>query len=488
MELFILIIYLISLLFIFLFSLGQLHLAVSYRRKKISHDHPNNWKGDLPVVTIQLPLYNERYVAGRLIDCVCEMDYPAEKLEIQVLDDSTDDTGDIIAQHIGVWKSKGIDIRHIRRIGREGFKAGALDHGLNLARGQFIAIFDADFLPEKDFLQRSIREFDENTGMVQSRWGHVNQQYSLLTRLQAFGLDAHFTVEQSGRSQAGSFINFNGTAGVWRKTCIVDAGGWSADTLTEDLDLSYRAQLKGWKFKYLEDSIAPAELPVIMPAVKSQQYRWNKGAAETARKNLMTVLRSDLKFSTKFHAFFHLLNSSVFVSLLIAGLLSVPVLFIKQAHPEWNLLFYMGTVFLIGFFSIGYFYWTAVRAVTTRARISYFLRYFPLFLVVSMGLSFHNGMAVIEGLAGRKTPFLRTPKFNVINSSDSWKTNRYIQGAMNIRTFIEGILTLYFLMAFVQGIISNETGFLIFHGMLAIGFGYVFISSLTSSHASRSQS
>ena len=212
---------------------------------------------------------------------VSKFDYPREKLEIQVLDDSTDETVEIVAKWVEYGQQKGLDIQHIRRTDRAGFKAGALQHGLELANGDLVAIFDADFMPQQDFLKKTVAYFqDPEIGVVQTRWGHLNQDYSLLTRVQAFGLDAHFTVEQSGRSQAGSFINFNGTAGVWRKKCIVDAGGWSADTLTEDLDLSYRAQLKGWKFKYLQDVVAPAELPVIMSAIKSQQYRWNKGAAE----------------------------------------------------------------------------------------------------------------------------------------------------------------------------------------------------------------
>ena len=480
MDIILLFVYVLSLLFIFLFSIGQLHLTWHYRRREKSSHFRDCEDENLPTVTVQLPVYNEKYVVERLIDCIAQLDYPDAKLEIQVLDDSTDETSALIAERVIFWSGKGKDIRHIQRKHRTGFKAGALQYGLREAHGEFITIFDADFLPGPDFLRKSVAAFEPNIGVVQTRWGHINRDYSMLTRLQAFGLDAHFTVEQGGRSHANSFINFNGTAGTWRKSCILDAGGWSDDTLTEDLDLSYRAQLKGWKFRYLEECVAPAELPVIMPAIKSQQYRWNKGAAETARKNLGKVLRADLPFTTKFHALFHLLNSAVFVSLLVAGILSVPVLFVRQAHPEWNMLFYAGTVFLLGFFSIGYFYWTSARATAGPHPAKYFFRYFPAFLVVSMGLSLHNGIAVLEGLLGRKTPFLRTPKFNIRSAADSWKSNKYIGFSLNVRSVLEGLMALYFIFGIVAGIYLNDPGVLIFHFMLATGFAFVFYQSVQS--------
>ncbi|MGI9543879.1 MAG: cellulose synthase family protein, partial [Cyclobacteriaceae bacterium] len=366
MEYLVVIAYLIALLLIFLFSLGQLHLSWHYlsNKKEGKKDKKlvNSKTASLPKVTVQLPIYNELYVVDRLIDSVASFDYPKELLEIQVLDDSTDETVSIVEKKVHSYQEGGVDIKHIKRPNRKGFKAGALQYGLERASGEFITIFDADFLPQKDFLLNTVGSFDrENVGLIQTRWGHINENYSTLTKLQAFGLDAHFSVEQDGRSHAGSFINFNGTAGVWRKKCIIDAGGWSADTLTEDLDLSYRAQMKGWKFKFLEDVVAPAELPVLMPAIKSQQFRWNKGAAETAKKNLGKVLKSKIGFTHKIHAVFHLLNSSVFVCLLIAALLSIPMLFIKDAYPEFNQIFNLGSIFLIGFFSIAFFYWTASK-------------------------------------------------------------------------------------------------------------------------------
>ena len=477
MEILVVVGYGLSLILIFFFSLGQLNLALHYRKNKskVTPNAPATW----PKVTVQLPVYNEQYVANRLIDAVVNLKYDPKLLEIQVLDDSNDETSAIISAQVEKYSQSGIDIKHIQRQGREGFKAGALKFGTEIAKGEFIAVFDADFLPAEDFLLQTIPCFDdENVGMVQTRWGHVNQDYSLLTRMQAFGLDAHFTVEQAGRHKAGSFISFNGTAGVWRKTCINDSGGWSAETLTEDLDLSYRAQLKGWKFKYLEDVIAPAELPVLLPAVKSQQYRWNKGAAETAKKNLGSIMRSDLKPQQKLHATFHLLNSSVFLLLLIAGLLSIPMLFIKDANPQLKIFFDIGSVFLFGFFAIAYFYWIASKKVKPLKTFRYYVWNFPLFLAFSMGLSFHNAIAVGEGLLGIKTPFIRTPKFNITSVTDSWKNNQYINFKVTPSVIIEVLLCFYFMAGIVAGIYLYDFGLIIFHFMLALGFGAVSFMSL----------
>lgn len=431
-----------------------------------------------PKVTVQLPIFNEKYVVQRLIDAVCKFNYPSDKLEVQVLDDSTDETVELIAEKVKEWKEAGINIKHIRRANREGYKAGALQYGFEVAEGEFIAIFDADFLPEPDFLNITLPAFKPETGLVQTRWGHLNKDYSILTRLQAFGLDAHFSIEQTGRSHAGSYINFNGTGGVWRKECICDAGGWSADTLTEDLDLSYRAQMKGWKFTFLEDCVAPAELPVIMQSIKSQQYRWNKGAAETARKNLGQVLRSDIKFTGKIHAIFHLFNSSVFVCLLLAAILSIPMLFIEFNTPAVGIFFNIGALFFIGFLSIAFFYWIAVRKAESKRPRLYYFKIFPAFLIVSMGMSLHNGIAVLEGLFGRKTPFIRTPKFNITTSKNTWKDNSYVKPKINFLTILEGFLSLYFMFGIVAGIYLNNWGLLIFHMMLAVGFASVFYHSV----------
>lgn len=479
----VIILYTLSLLFLFLFSLGQLHLVWHYLRslKKKGAEVPLTFAENPPFVTIQLPVYNERYVAARLLDAIATIDYPTQKLEIQVLDDSTDDTGCIIENKIPELQRlrPELIIHHLRRKNREGYKAGALQEALPIAKGEYIAIFDADFIPEPDFLKKTIPYFsDPRTGVVQTRWGHLNRDYSLFTKLQAFGLDAHFTVEQGGRSNAGSFINFNGTGGIWRKSCILDAGGWSADTLTEDLDLSYRAQLKGWKFRYLEEVEAPAELPVLMPAIKSQHFRWNKGAAECARKNLGKVFSSPEKATLKVHALLHLLNSSIFPAIFLSALLSVPVLFIKISHPGFNWLFQFSSIFLVGFLSIGIFYMVSAQRIYPDKSGRYFWSLFPPFLVLCMGLSAHNTLAVAEGWLGIKSPFLRTPKFNIRQKNDSWKGNIYIRKDLSGLNLLEGILALYFVFGMGAAIYFLDFWMLFYYSLLALGFGVVFYYSV----------
>ena len=469
-EIFIIALYLVIMLMLFVYSLGQLHLTWAYLKshKKKAENPPAII--DYPLVTIQLPIYNEEYVIERLIETVCQLDYPTDKLEIQVLDDSTDDSVELVGIKIAEQQKLSINIKHIRRPNRSGFKAGALAYGLKESSGEFIAIFDADFLPNKDFLLKTIPHFNNmNTGVVQTRWGHINKEYSLFTRIQAFALNAHFSVEQVGRNYSKSFINFNGTAGVWRKSCIEDAGGWSAETLTEDLDLSYRAQLKGWKFTFLEEVESPAELPVIMPSIKSQQYRWNKGAAETAVKNLGKVYNSALPFKTKLHATFHLLNSSIFVLLLLGGVISLPVLYIKHLHPEIDFYFHLASILLIGFMSIGFFFWVSTKKAPYTKSNAKFLPSFFAFMTISMGLSYHNAIAVLEGLFGKKTPFIRTPKFNSTSNNALIKGNRYLSSKIDFNTLIEFFLGLYFLGGVALGIYVNDIGLLVFHAMLAIG-------------------
>src|SRR6185369_1972792 len=282
------------------------YLVYLYMRYKDKEPKAGPPLDPTPTVTIQLPLYNEMYVADRLIDAVCRIDYPRDLLEIQVLDDSTDETRNVAEQAVRRWADEGIDIKYIHRTDRVGYKAGALEEGLKTARGEFVAIFDADFIPTSDFLIRLMPHFgDPKVGMVQARWGHINQDYSLLTKIQSILLDGHFVLEHGGRNRAGHFFNFNGTAGVWRRCVIGDAGGWQHDTLTEDLDLSYRAQLRGWRFHFLPDLVVPAELPVEMNAFKSQQHRWAKGSIQTCRKLLPEILQSNQPFGVKAEAFFH---------------------------------------------------------------------------------------------------------------------------------------------------------------------------------------
>jgi cellulose synthase/poly-beta-1,6-N-acetylglucosamine synthase-like glycosyltransferase len=468
--------------FIFLYSLIQLDLVRNFRKKK---NNSNSEKSGLfPKVTIQLPVYNERYVVERLIDRCAQLDYPKDLFDIQVLDDSTDQSVELIQKRVCYWKERGIRIEQIRRPVREGFKAGALAYGTKMTDAEFIAIFDADFLPEHDFLKRTIPHFrDPETGVVQTRWQHLNKNYSMLTRLQAFALDAHFTVEQTGRNKAGHFINFNGTAGVWRKSCIESSGGWSSDTLTEDLDLSYRAQLSGWKFVYLSQVGAPAELPASMAALKSQQYRWTKGAAECARKNLLQVWRSKLPLSTKLHASFHLMNSFLFVAVIITSILSVPLLDMKVRIPELSVVFLLGSAFLLSLIFLSLFYWVSHRSLREEqgGRAFDFVWQFPAFLAVSMGMSLHNSIAVIQGYIGRPSPFVRTPKFDLIGRTGNWKGKSYNISRIGWVTLMEFILTAYFAFGIYYGISAREYGLLPYHLLLFSGFLIVSLFSIKHS-------
>lgn len=488
MNIAIILVYSFFSMFIIGYSIVQLTLVFSYlkNRKKIAtHLEEFSETDEIPVVTVQLPVYNELYVIERLIDCIAKFNYPADKLEIQVLDDSTDETAEIISKKVASWQKKGVDIQHIQRPERVGFKAGALDYGMKLCKGEFIAIFDADFVPEKDFLLKTIPYFqDEKIGVVQTRWEHINKEYSLLTKLQAFALDAHFSVEQGGRNSAGHFINFNGTAGVWRKIAIEEGGGWKADTLTEDLDLSYRAQLKGWKFLFKEEIGSPAELPAEMNSLKAQQYRWTKGAAECTMKNLGKVIKHDkYHFWTKINAVFHLMNSFLFIAIFIIAILSVPLFIIKQNNPELDSFFKFATISLFSFAVIGVMYFTSFSKSYDNKGIAFihFMYYFPLFLSFSMGLSFHNSIAVIEGYAGRKTPFVRTPKFNLTKKAGNWKGTVYNKTKIKWVTVVEGLLSGYFIYGIFLCFSWSDFGMLPFFILLSLGFGVIFSLSLKHS-------
>ncbi|AKD05147.1 cellulose synthase family protein [Pontibacter korlensis] len=472
------VLYGLSMLFILLYSLAQAHLLYRFRlflrQKRPTLPAPKVW----PLVTVQLPVYNEKYVVERLIDAVAALDYPADKLEIQLLDDSDDETTALIQQKVQQYLH--LNLQHIQRQDRSGFKAGALKYGLELAKGEFIAIFDADFVPDPLFLKKTIPYFaDAKLGMVQTRWAHLNKEYSVLTRLQALALDAHFFVEQVGRNSQQAFINFNGTGGVWRKTTILDAGNWQDDTLTEDLDLSYRAQLKGWQFLYLPEVESRAELPPVMSALKSQQFRWTKGGAESAVKHLGTVLRSEKPLQTKYHALAHLLNSSVFVAVLVASLASVPLLWAKVHYLLPVQAFQAAAVMLFSFIVISLVYFQADAFGKASGRGS-FLLYFPLFLSMSMGLALHNAVAVWEGWTGRKSPFIRTPKFNLEGRQQRWQDNFYRSLKIPFTTYLEGLLGLLFLGVAAWGVVQKEYSLLIFHSMLALGYLLVFYYSFQS--------
>jgi cellulose synthase/poly-beta-1,6-N-acetylglucosamine synthase-like glycosyltransferase len=472
-------IYAICMLCILAYSMAQAHLLWLYLRSKKKPEVTAPLPEELPAVTIQLPVYNEPLVIERLIRTVVEMDYPAELLEIQVLDDSTDATVSKAAALVADFREKGIDIVHVRREARTGFKAGALDHGMKRAKGEFIAIFDADFLPKRNFLKQTMGHFhDPMVGAVQVRWEHLNRGYNLLTRLLAMTLDAHFTIEQRGRSAGGNFINFNGTAGIWRRSCINDAGDWRADSLTEDLDLSYRAQLRGWKICYLEDVTAPAEIPMLMPAIRSQQYRWNKGGAEVARMHLGRVLGSDVPFHTKFHAVFHLLNTAVFISVLAAAVVSVPLLLWLHQSPLKEPFLVIGMFFFAGFGMLAGLYWVSIRQQVGSNGAAWwrFLLQFPMFLALSMGLSLFNSIAVIEGYAGRRTPFVRTPKFASVGNDALAGSARW--GMPPVIAFAEAGLAVYFMVGIGLSVQMSYHPFLLFHLLLSIGFATLALYSV----------
>jgi cellulose synthase/poly-beta-1,6-N-acetylglucosamine synthase-like glycosyltransferase len=479
----ILVIYGLCLLLIFFYSVIQLSLAIAYvknKKKQQSRVTPPFDLANAPKVTVQLPMFNEMYVAERIIETCAEIDYPRDKFQIQVLDDSTDETKDIIANKCAEVAARGINIQHIHRTDRTGYKAGALDCAMEKVEGEFIAIFDADFVPSKDFLLRTIPYFTENVGVVQTRWGHLNKDYSLLTELQAFGLNGHFAIEQGGRNVSGHYINFNGTAGVWRRATIDDAGGWEHDTITEDLDLSYRAQMKGWRFVYLEEVESPAELPITMSALKSQQHRWMKGGAEVFIKMWKRLATTKgLKIGDRIHGLAHLFNSSVFVFILILSLLSLAVLHIKDSFSDLNIYIKYGMYFFSSTIFLAFYYWNSFRDKRGNffGDLFRFLGRFVQFLTVSMALGLSNAVAVIEGYLGIKSSFVRTPKFNVAKK-DEFKGNKYDKKSLSIINILEGTFMVVFGFTAVNRAIYGDLGMVPFHLMLAIGYGIIFFNTL----------
>lgn len=472
------------LVLIFFYSVIQLSLAIAYirnKKKQQSRVTPAFALANAPKVTIQLPMFNEMYVAERIIETVAEMDYPRDKFQIQVLDDSTDETKDIIANKCAEVAARGINIQHVHRVDRTGYKAGALDAAMDKVEGEFIAIFDADFVPSKDFLLRTIPYFNsDKVGVVQTRWGHLNKDYSLLTELQAFGLNGHFAIEQGGRNASGHYINFNGTAGVWRRATIDSAGGWEHDTITEDLDLSYRAQMKGWQFVYLEEVESPAELPITMSALKSQQHRWMKGGAEVFIKMWKRLATTKgLKLSDRIHGLAHLFNSSVFFFILILSLLSLAVLHIKDSFSDLNVYIKYGMYFFSSTIFLAFYYWNSFRDKKGSffADFFRFLGRFVQFLTVSMALGLSNAVAVIEGYLGIKSSFVRTPKFNVAKK-DEFKGNKYDKKSLSIINILEGIFMVTFGFTAVNRAIYGDLGMVPFHLMLAIGYGIIFFNTL----------
>ncbi len=432
---------------------------------------------DLPVVTIQLPLFNERYVCERLIDAVADFDYPRDRLEIQVLDDSTDDTTEIAQAAVDRWAETGLDIKLIHRIDRTGYKAGALEEGLAVARGEFVAVFDADFVPEPDFLRRSIDHFtDSEVGMVQARWDHINREYSLLTRAQAVLLDGHFVIEHTARNRSGRFFNFNGTAGIWRRSTIADAGGWEHDTLTEDLDLSYRAQLEGWKFVFLRDLTAPSELPVSMNAFKSQQHRWAKGSIQTAIKLLPRVFASDQPWRVKSEAFYHMTANLAYLLLVVLAVLMPIATFIRLTQGWWVTLMVDLPIFMGATFSIVYFYWVSQREVGRSWGET--IRLIPAVLGIGIGISVNNAKACLEAIAGHETPFVRTPKYAIMKHGESWASKLYIKRG-SLLPLVELGLGVWFTAAIALVLFSAVHSFYSLPFLMLFQFGFFYVAALS---------
>lgn len=433
-----------------------------------------------PRITIQLPMYNEQFVAKRIIETTCLVDYPRDRLEIQVLDDSTDETVEIARATADRMCAAGHPVVYLHRSNREGFKAGALADGLKTATGEFVVIFDADFVPPRNILNDLVDYFvDPKVGMVQARWDHINREHSLLTKTQAILLDGHFVIEHAARNRSGRFMSFNGTAGAWRRQCIDEAGGWQHDTLTEDLDLSYRAQMKGWKFIYLPNVTTPAELPPEMIAFKSQQHRWAKGGAQTCRKLLPGILKSRLPWRIKVEAFFHLTSwVSYFLMLGLTGLL-FPVLYMKTHAFANNIVLrhvFDGSLVILATCSASTFYVACQRELFRTWGES--LKYLPFLMSLGVGISINNARAALEGLLGRASEFVRTPKFGVNNEKDhGWKSraNRQRLDPKLVQAGVELLMTAYLGWCVIYTMMIKAWLGLFFLSLFLAGFAYVAI-------------
>lgn len=470
--------YFFVLLILAVYGWHRYYLVYIYMKHKHEQPVPKASFEQLPVVTIQLPLYNEMYVVDRLVDAVCKIDYPRELLEIQVLDDSTDETQEIAALAVRRHALQGVDIKYLHRTDRTGYKAGALEEGLKVARGNFVAIFDADFIPKPDFLKRTIHYFtDEKVALVQARWGHVNEDYSLLTKIQAVLLDAHFVLEHGSRNRAGCFFNFNGTAGIWRKEAIADGGGWQHDTLTEDLDLSYRTQLKGWQFVFVQDHVSPAELPVEMNAFKSQQFRWAKGSIQTFLKNMPRILQSDQPFHVKAEAFFHLSANFNYPLMCVLSILMAPSMIIRYNMGWYEMMLIDIPLFLAATASVANFYMVCQRELYPMTWTER-LKYLPFLMSIGIGLAVNNTKAVFEALFHKQSEFVRTPKYAVEGVVDNeWSQKKYRQ-TMSLQPMIEVALGIYFTATLFYALINGIYGTVPFLMLFQVGFLYTGMLSL----------
>jgi cellulose synthase/poly-beta-1,6-N-acetylglucosamine synthase-like glycosyltransferase len=434
---------------------------------------------NLPPVTVQLPIFNEMYVAERLIDASCLIDYPGDKLQIQVLDDSTDETVEVARKKVEEWKARGVDIEYIHRTDRTGYKAGALDHGLKTAKGEFVALFDADFVPQPDFLTKTIHYFmDEKVGCVQARWGHINKEYSFLTRLQSIFLDGHFMMEHAARNRGGRFFNFSGTAGMWRKSTIADAGGWQHDTLTEDLDLSFRAQLKGWQFLFLPWVVTPAELPVDMNGFKSQQHRWVKGSMQTSKKLLADVLKAEIPIHVKTEAALHLTGNTAYILTMLLALMLFPVTYFRPKLEMRTSVFLDLAVFGLATLSVCVFYLASQREIYGWRGVVRTIFYTPFLLAMGIGMCVSNARAVIEGFFTRGGEFVRTPKYALNANKDSFVSKKYKVTFKKFLPVIELAIGLGFGWVVYYSFQHGMYGAIPFQMLFFTGFTYVAFLSL----------
>jgi cellulose synthase/poly-beta-1,6-N-acetylglucosamine synthase-like glycosyltransferase len=448
-----------------------------YKHKKNRTTQPAEYFPDLPRITVQLPIFNEQFVVERLLDAICRLNYPLEKLDIQVLDDSTDETVAVARGLVNHYAAKGFPVNYHHRSNREGFKAGALAEGLKTAQGEFVAIFDADFVPPEDFLLRTIHHFtNPKIGMVQTRWTHINRNYSFLTEVEAILLDGHFVLEHSGRARSNVFFNFNGTAGIWRRTAIDEAGGWQHDTLTEDTDLSYRAQLKGWKFIYLQDVECPAELPVEMTAFKTQQARWAKGLIQTSKKILPQVLKSDQRFHVKLEAWYHLTANLSYPLMIVLSVLLLPAMIIRFYQGWFQMLYIDLPLFMASTFSISSFYLVSQRELFPGKWYRALL-YLPFLMALGIGLTVTNTRAVLEALWGKPSDFARTPKYHVESKKDKVRANTYRRG-LGWVPWVELLIGCYFALTVFYAIDNENYITVPFLVLFVVGYWYTGLMSL----------
>lgn len=495
---FVILVYIIDILALFYYGVhcyAMVHLFLKHRNK--CETEPNQLKvlvkqmGQWPKVTIQLPMFNEYYVVERLIDATVKIKYPKNKLEIQVLDDSTDETQKVAAKKVAEYKKKGYDIKLIHRDNRQGHKAGALREAQEKAKGEFIAIFDADFIPAEDFLEKTIPHFYEagDIGMVQTRWGHINADYNILTKAQSLGIDGHFIIEQIARGGSGLWMNFNGTAGVWRKECIYDAGNWESDTLTEDFDLSYRAELRGWRFKYIADVVNPAELPATVSAYKSQQFRWCKGSIQTAVKLAPVIWKADLPWKIKLEALTHLTNYSVHPLMIINILATLPLLYFNEYYANLTLPMLFAVAF---FLSIGTFGPMTMYLVSQKALYNKWfhrLMWMPVLTMIGTGIAVNNTRAWWEAIVGKKSQFVRTPKLKLEKTSDKLVERRKYSETIKLdkTAFIEMGMGFYILLTIYTAIAMDKTLVIPFMLIYAGGFFYTAFYTLFENMKERAE-